>query len=249
MSAAGIWPQARKVIAPGIAFIALGLLWNFIAQRQTSILPPLGDVARDLLARPDFYLSNLWVTIHAALLGLAFGTLAALPLAISFILFQFLRASIFPVALLLNVTPIVAISPALIVAFGFNIVPHVIVAAISAFFPMLINAMSGLQAIDPQALEVFQTMAASRSDIFFRLRLPSSLPYLFSGARLSIAAAMVGSIVSEFMGTSKGIGATIIMATTYLNLAQMWGAIFCSALATLLMIGLVDLTERLTIRW
>ncbi|MGA8705520.1 MAG: ABC transporter permease subunit [Steroidobacteraceae bacterium] len=240
---------AMRLLAPALTFLLLGTIWQLIAFNQTSILPPLGGVAADLAARPGFYLSNLWVTMYAALVGFALGALLALLLAATVIHFAFLRAAVIPVALLLNVTPIVAISPALIVAFGFNAVPHIIVAAVAAFFPMLINAMAGLQSVDPQAMEVFRSMAASRRDIFFRLRLPSSLHFLFSGAKLAITAAMVGAIVSEFMGTSHGIGATIVMATTYLNLKQMWAAIFVSALSTLVLIGLVGLIERATIRW
>jgi NitT/TauT family transport system permease protein len=238
-----------RVLAPALMFLLLGAAWQLIAINQRSILPPLDAVAADLISRPLFYLSNLWVTMYAALIGFAVGGLLALAVAITVIHFSFLRAAVVPVALLLNVTPIVAISPALIVAFGFNAVPHIIVAAVAAFFPMLINAMAGLQSIDAQALEVFRSMAASRADIFFRLRLPSSLHFLFSGARLALSAAMVGAIVSEFMGTSHGIGATIVMATTYLNLKQMWAAIFVSAVSTLCLIGLVDLTEKATIRW
>jgi NitT/TauT family transport system permease protein len=238
-----------RLLAPAVTFVLLGLLWQLIAFNQRSILPPLDAVASDLAARPGFYLSNLRVTMYAALAGFALGALLAVLLAVTVIHFAFLRAAVVPVALLLNVTPIVAISPALIVAFGFNAVPHIIVAAVAAFFPMLINAMAGLQAIDPQALDVFRSMAAPRRDIFFRLRLPSSLQFLFSGAKLAITAAMVGAIVSEFMGTSHGIGATIVMATTYLNLKQMWGAIFVSALSTLALVGLVGLVEKATIRW
>lgn len=240
---------ATRALAPALMFLLLGAAWQLIAVNQRSILPPLDAVAADLLARPGFYLSNLWVTMYAALVGFTLGALLALAVAITVIHFSFLRAAVVPVALLLNVTPIVAISPALIVAFGFNAVPHIIVAAVAAFFPMLINAMAGLQTVDPQALEVFRSMAATRGDVFFRLRLPSSLHFLFSGARLAITAAMVGAIVSEFMGTSHGIGATIVMATTYLNLKQMWAAIFVSAISTLSLIGLVGLTERAMIRW
>lgn len=240
---------AAKLLAPALTFLLLGAAWQFVAAHEKSILPPLDEVAADLLSRPQFYLSNLWVTVYAALIGFLLGSVLALCVAISVIHFSFLRAAVVPVALLINVTPIVAISPALIVAFGFNAIPHVIVAAVAAFFPMLINAMSGLQAVDPQALEVFRSMAASRGDIFFRLRLPASLHFLFSGAKLAITAAMVGAIVSEFMGTSHGIGATIVMATAYLNLKQMWAAIFVSAMGTLTMIGLVGITEKATIRW
>lgn len=249
MRAEAMWQATARVLAPALTFLLLGAAWQFIAVHQRSILPPLDGVASDLLSRPGFYLSNLRVTVYAALIGFLFGAALAVGLAISIIHFSFLRAAVVPVALLLNVTPIVAISPALIVAFGFNAIPHVIVAAIAAFFPMLINAMSGLQSVDPQALEVLRSMSATRGDILFRLRLPASLHYLFAGARLAITAAMVGAIVSEFMGTSHGIGATIVMATTYLNLKQMWAAIFVSAISTLALVGLVEVTEKATIRW
>ncbi|MDR3475991.1 MAG: ABC transporter permease subunit [Devosia sp.] len=238
-----------RILAPALFFLLLAAGWQWVALNLKSILPPLQSVAGDFFSRPGFYLNNLWVTVQAALIGFAVGGGVAFLLAIAVIHFSFLRSAVVPIALLLNVTPVVAISPALIVAFGFNAVPHIIVAAVSAFFPMLINAMTGLRAIDPQALEVFQSMSASRMDILWRLRLPSSLPHLFAGAKLSITAAMVGSIVSEFMGTAHGIGAAIVMATTYLNLNQMWAAIFISAISSLALIGLVGLLERLVIRW
>ena len=240
---------ALRVAAPLLLFLLLAAGWEWVALNLKSILPPLQSVAADMAARPGFYLSNLWVTVQAALAGFAIGGGLAFVLAVLVIHFGFLRSAVVPIALLLNVTPVVAISPALIVAFGFNAVPHIIVAAVSAFFPMLINSMTGLQAIDQQSFEVFRSMSASRMDILWRLRLPSSLPHLFAGARLSIAAAMVGSIVSEFMGTAHGIGAAIVIATTYLNLNQMWGAIFISAISSLLLIGLVGFIERLVIRW
>jgi NitT/TauT family transport system permease protein len=242
--------RAVQGAAPAaFTFAALGLLWQFVAAHQRSILPSLGAVASDLVVRPGFYATNLGVTLGAALFGFVIGGVVAIALAILFIHFPRVRSALFPVALLINVTPIVAISPALIVAFGFNMAPHVIVSAVAAFFPVLVNAMTGLQAVDAQAMDVFRSMAASRTEVFFHLRLPTSLPHLFSGARLSIAAAMVGSIVSEFTGTSQGLGAAIVMSTTYLNLAQLWAAIFVSAAITFLMIRLVDLAETLIVRW
>ena len=189
------------------------------------------------------------MTLSAALLGFVIGAVAAMAMAIGFVHLRWLKDAVFPVALLINVTPIVAISPALIVVFGFGATPHVIVAALSAFFPMLINAMTGFREVDPQVLDIFRSMAATPADIFFRLRLPGSLPHLFAGARLASVAAVIGAIVSEFTGTSEGIGATIVIATTYLDLAQMWAAIFCSAAATLLLIGLLGLAARSIIRW
>ncbi|GAA2237545.1 ABC transporter permease [Herbiconiux moechotypicola] len=240
---------ALTIIAPLVLFVLLALAWQWAAATFKSVLPPLQNVFEDIASRPDFYLENLLVTLEAAMLGFAIGVVVALLLAAAIVHFRFLRAAIMPLALLLNVTPIVAIAPALVVAFGFNEIPHIIVAALSAFFPTLINSITGLRAVDPQALEVFDAMSASKLEIFFRLRVPSSLPYLFAGARLSVTAAMIGAVVSEFTGSSKGIGAVIVMATTYLNLSQMWAAIFFSAVTTLILLGIVGLVERLVVRW
>ncbi|MCA0920771.1 ABC transporter permease [Pseudooceanicola nanhaiensis] len=236
-------------LAPLAVFALLYLGWQAIAFNYRSILPPFGDVTGDFLSRPGFYGTNLLATLHAALTGFAIGSAVAILLAVLAVYFASLRAAILPVALLLNVTPIVAISPALIVAFGFNAVPHIIVAALAAFFPMLINAMSGLRQVDREALDVFHAMSASPVEVFLHLRLPGALPQVFAGAKLGITAAMVGAIVSEFTGTSRGIGAAIVMATTYLNLSQMWVAIFVSALTTLALVGLVVLLEKLIVRW
>jgi len=240
---------ALSIIAPTLLFVLLALLWQWTAATFKSVLPPIQGIVEDIAGRPDFYLMNLGVTLQAALTGFAIGVIVALVLAAAIVQFAFLRAAIMPVALLLNVTPIVAIAPALVVAFGFNQIPHIVVAALSAFFPTLINAITGLRAVDPQALEVFDAMSASRLEVFFRLRVPSSLPFLFAGARLSMTAAMVGAVVSEFTGSSKGIGAVIVLATTYLNLPQMWAAIFFSAITTLILLGIVGLVERLVVRW
>ncbi|ARO14721.1 nitrate/sulfonate/bicarbonate ABC transporter permease [Ketogulonicigenium robustum] len=238
-----------RVVAPLLVFGALYLGWEWVAQNLKSILPPFANIIAEFGKRPLFYLDNLGVTLANALVGFAFGAGSAVLLAVLMVYFGFLRMAIIPVALLLNVTPVVAISPALIVAFGFNAVPHIIVASVAAFFPLLINAMTGLSAIDREAHDVFRALSASRTEVFLRLRLPSSLPHLFAGAKLSITSAMVGSVVSEFMGTSKGLGATIVLATNFLNLSQMWAAIFLSALTSLVLVGIVTLAERLVIRW
>ena len=237
------------ILAPTVLFAVLAIGWQLIAVNYKSILPPLQDIVEDIWSRPAFYLENLWVTLSTALLGFAFGVIVALIIAVFVVHFAFLRAAVMPVALLLNVTPIVAIAPALVVAFGFNAIPHIIVAAISAFFPMLINALSGLRAIDPQTHDVFRAMAATRTEVFFRLRLPASLPYLFAGARLSVAAAMIGAVVAEFFGTDEGLGAVIVMATAFLNLSQMWAAIIFSALTSLALLGIVGVAEKAVVRW
>ena len=229
--------------------LVFAIAWQLVATHTASILPPLGSVAADLWQRPAFYLANLLVTLRAALSGFAAGVVCAIILAVLVDAFDAARSAVMPAALLLNVTPIIAIAPALIVAFGFGPTPHIIVAGIAAFFPMLISAVAGLASADPQTREILACMAASRLDVAWHLKLPASVPLLLSGARLSLSAALVGAVVSEFTGTSHGLGAAIVTATMFLNLKQMWAAIFVSAVSSVVLIGGVGVLERRIAWW
>lgn len=237
------------VLAPVVLIGLLALAWEWVATNRVSVLPTLGSVFTDLADRPSFYWTQLLYTLSTALTGFVIGVGVALALAILIVHIPVLHAAIMPVAVLVHATPIVAISPALVVAFGFGTTPHLIVVALMVFFPMLINAITGLKAVPTDMLEVFRSMAATKSDVFFRLRLPASLTYLFAAAKTCITLGMIGAVVSEFHGATKGLGATIVQAMTYLNLPQMWAAIALSAVVSLILLGLVGLLEKLVVRW
>ena len=114
---------------------------------------------------------------------------------------------------------------------------------------MLMNALTGLDSVDPQALDLFRSVDASRYEVFIRLRFVSSLPYLFSAAKVCASLAVIGSVISEFSNSSEGLGFTIASGTQYNNVAELWAAIFCSAAMALILLGLVSLAATLTIRW
>ena len=121
---------ALTIAAPILLFALLALLWQWTASTFKTVLPPIQEIVADVMSRPEFYLMNLGVTLNSAMTGFLIGVTVALALAAAIIQFKFLRAAIMPVALLLNVTPIVAIAPALVVAFGFSDVPRIIAAVV-----------------------------------------------------------------------------------------------------------------------
>ncbi|TCN55871.1 NitT/TauT family transport system permease protein [Rhodococcus sp. SMB37] len=237
------------VLAPVILMGLLALGWEWVAKNRTSVLPTLGAVFTDLVDRPAFYREHLGYTLSTALIGFVIGIVVAIVLAIVVVHVPLLHAAIMPIAVLVHATPIVAVAPALVVAFGFGTTPHLIVVALMVFFPMLINAITGFKAVPDDMMEVFRSMAASKADIFWRLRLPISATYLFAAARTCVTLAMIGAVVSEFHGANQGLGATIVQAMTYLNLPQMWGAIAISALVSLGLLGAVGLLEKVVVRW
>jgi NitT/TauT family transport system permease protein len=239
----------RRALPPLVVFAVLGVLWQIVAAHDSSVLPPLGAVGRQLTDQPNFWFDQIRYTLLNALLGFGFGVGIALMLATLLIHVPVLRSAIMPVAVLFNVTPVVAIAPALIIGFGFGRAPHVIVAALVSFFPMLVNGLTGLDSADPQAVDLFRSVDASRYEIFIRLRFPSSLPYLFSAAKVCVSLAVIGSVISEFSDSSEGLGFTIASVTQYNNVAELWAAIFCSAAMALVLLGLVSLSAKAIIRW
>lgn len=241
--------RAMTIIAP-IVFVALLVaLWQWVAYSFRSVLPKIEAIFAALFEKPELFLRGLGSTAWMAGVGFVIGTLLALVLAALITYFSWLRAAILPVATMLHVTPIVAIAPALIVAFGFGPEPKIIIAALSAFFPMLINAIAGFSDVDPQVEDVFSALSASKWETFLRLRVPSSLTHLFAGAQVGVTGAVIGQVVAEFMGSAVGLGAIIVAAQSYLALDQMWVAIFFAAFLSLIGLGLVNLAKRLVIRW
>ena len=136
--------------------------------------------------------------------------------------------ALMPVAVVINVTPIVAIAPGLVVAFGFGMLPRYIVTAVVVFFPFLINSIAGLKAVDPGAEDVFTTLHASRFEVLLRLRIPSSVPYLLAGARICLPLALIGAVVAEFSaaGQSAGLGSLVETAASQADLPVVYASVF-----------------------
>ena len=135
-----------------------------------------------------------------------------------------------------------SISPALVQTLA-------VIAALICFFPTLVNMVRGLQAISPQALELARILSASKSEVFWKMRLQSSLPFLFSALRIAATTSVIGAIVGEWVGATRGLGALIIEATFNFNSPLLYATVFLSSGLSVLMFALVALTERLVIRW
>ena len=166
----------------------------------------------------------------------------AIALAVVMAHSRFLEKSIFPLAILVKVTPIVAIAPLLAIWFGFGLMPKVFIAGLIAFFPVMVNGLLGFRSVNPGALELLQSLAASRLEVFLKLRVPSSLPYLFAAFKVSIPLSVIGAVVAEWFSGDRGLGRVIQVANNNLDLDTAFGAIFSLAI---LGIGLYLLTAAL----
>ncbi|MBI5380610.1 MAG: ABC transporter permease [Opitutae bacterium] len=227
----------------------------------------LWEVAVRLLALPEYLLPlpstilGRAIEIHASLLvhagytaieaGLGFvcGALLGMGLAGLFVRYQMLETSVYPYAIALKSVPIVAIAPLLVVWMGNGMAPKVVVAAIISFFPVVVNSVKGLRSIDPEAYDLFDSMSASRRQIFLKLRVPSALPYVFAALRISSTLAVIGAIVGEFSGADRGLGFFITVSAHRLETVDMFVGILMSSLLGIGYFYLVSFIEHRVVSW
>lgn len=149
----------------------------------------------------------------------------------------------------MHTIPIIAVAPILVLLFGNGYTPKIIIAAMICFFPTLVNMVRGLKAVSPAALELMQVLSATKAEIFWKLRLQSSLPFLFAALKIAATTCVIGAIVGEWIGSSFGLGALIIEATYNFRSSLLYATVFVAALLAVLLFSVVSLLEARVIRW
>ncbi len=213
------------------------------------LLPAPSLVLQTLASQPQMYLQATLITLGEALSGLALGVLAGALIASLLTLQPNLEGGVMTLAILIKSTPLVAIAPLLTLWLGFGVLPKIIITSLLSFFPVLINILTGLQRIDPALLDLFRSWKTSRKEIFFHLRLPSALPYLFAALKISAPLALIGAVVAEWTGASGGLGRTMWLAYNNLNLPYLFAAIFILATGGMLVYRLLVWAESRAVFW
>ncbi|MGO9343603.1 MAG: ABC transporter permease [Acidimicrobiales bacterium] len=245
------WLRPSILLPPLVALGALAVGWQLYAIHNPFVIPRLQAIFDDLGSRPDLYLRNALTTLEEALVGAAIGMGAAFLLAVVMSFVSVVERALLPLAVVLNVTPVIAIAPALVVAFGFGETPKYVITAVLVFFPFLINALMGLRSVDPRALDVLKTLHASRSEIMRKLRLPSSLPYLFAAARICMPLSLIGAVVAEFVaaGTANGLGTLIVTAASLGDLKTIYASVFVLSVMGVALFLLVVAIQNRVLTW
>lgn len=194
-----------------------------------------------------------WVTLSATLLGFAIGTGLGILLAVGIIYNRAMDLSVMPWAIASQTIPILAIAPMIIVVLNSigvqGLVPKAIISAYLSFFPVVVGMVKGLRSPDAMHLDLLKTYNATGGDTFRKLRLPSSMPYLFASLKVGIAASLVGAIVGELpTGAVAGLGARLLSGSYYGQTIQIWAALFAAALVAAGLVALVGVIERRTLK-
>ncbi|MBM9503031.1 ABC transporter permease [Streptomyces sp. KK5PA1] len=229
----------------------IAALWEYGARKLPYLLPSLPKIGSSLRTNLGYYVHNALVTLGEATAGLAMGFAAAFVLAVLTSELPLVRRAVMPIAVVLNVTPLVAIAPALVVAFGFGPMPKLIITGLICFFPILINTATGLRSVPRQVLQVYRTMDASRIELLWHLRIPHALPFLFAALRIVFPLSIIGAVVAEMSasGSTRGLGTAISVASSMNQLPVVYASIFVLALMGVLLLLAVTLVERRALHW
>lgn len=245
--------RAFRQALPAVALIVgLLALWELLAR--------LLDIQEWLLPAPSAVwsagidsLQLLWPhvvrTLVETLLGFAVALMAGLGLGIAIDLSPLLRRAIYPLLVASQTVPTIAIAPLLVIWFGYGLLPKIIVVGLVCFFPVVVNTADGLRSASSDLLALLRTMGATRSDLFFKVRLPSALPMIFTGIKVAITYSVVGAIMGEWVGASRGLGIFMLRATNSFRTDWVFVSIFVSAVLSLGLFGLVNVVERLLQPW
>jgi putative hydroxymethylpyrimidine transport system permease protein len=213
------------------------------------LLPAPSEVARALVEDRDVLFPDAWVTAQEVLLGFVLALAAGLAVAVSLHLSPMLRRALYPIVVASQAVPVIVIAPILVIWFGFGMGPKLMVIALICFFPIVVNTLDGLRAVDRDQVRMLRTLGAGRWDLFRRLELPSALPYLFSGAKVAVAVAVIGAVFGELVGSDAGLGHAIQVGTAQLLTARVFAAVLLLAAMAIALFALVSAIERRAVPW
>lgn len=245
-------PLAGKIGPAILSVSVLILAWEAYAQFSgisPTILPAPSRVLAQAFQHRSALLDNTLPTISATLLGFACSLLTAFILSVLVDFFRPIRRALFPVFIISQTLPLVAIAPLIVLWFGFGLTPKIMLVALVTFFPMLVALVQGYEATDEDIAALLASMGASKARIFLMARLPSALPYFFAGLRISITYAVVGAIFAEYAGAAKGLGIYILNSKNNFRPDLVLAAVLVSATLTLVLFGTTLLIQRLAMPW
>jgi putative hydroxymethylpyrimidine transport system permease protein len=237
---------------PALLLAALIGMWEAVvrlAHVEDYVFPAPTAVARSLYDDAGLLSSATLVTLREVALGYLLAVACALVIAVALHFSSALRRALLPLLVLSQTVPTVLLAPILAIVLGYGIEPKLVVVAIVCFFPIVVNAVDGLRAADPELIRMMRTLHGSRLAIFRRVEFPGALPAIFSGARIAATYAAVGAVFGEWAGSSAGLGFVILQAQPALETARIFAAVVVLSALALALYGLVTLTERILVPW
>jgi NitT/TauT family transport system permease protein len=233
-------------------FLLLLVAWQLTVryfQIPDIILPSPSDIADYLIRRDTLFVSHLWPTLMQTVGGFALAVAGGVALAVIVALTEFGRRAVMPLLVVAQIIPKIAVAPVFMLWFGLGDLSRILIAFLIAFFPIVINTVSGLSSVEPNVVLLGRAFARSRWKFFVKIQLPHAMPYLFDGMKVSITLAVIGVIVAEFVSSQRGLGYLIMFGNGRLDTVMMMTAIVVLSAMGLALYGVIALLARMVVYW
>lgn len=240
------------VVTSIVSVIALVLFWEFfvrIFDIPYVILPAPSAVIREGISRYPLYFHNSWVTLYETVVGFLLAAVIGVALSVAIVYSRTLKSALFPLIITLQIVPKVAIAPLLLIWAGYGASSKIVLALLVAFFPIVVNMVAGLAAVDEEIVELCRILHANRWKEFVKVRLPNALPYLFSSLKVASTLAVIGAVIGEFVGGNSGLGYLIIVSNTEMRTSMAFVSIVCLSVLGLALYGLISVAEKWSMPW
>ncbi len=237
---------------PALILLALLALWEAFARlfhAPAWLLPTPSAIGGELGHSWGLLWGHTLVTLEEVLIGFALALAVGILLAIAIAYSQLLERSIYPIVIASQTIPVIAIAPLLLIWVGYGLWPKVIVVALISFFPIVVNMVDGLKSVDADMVNMLRTLGGSRWDAFTKVQVPTSLPYLFSGARIAVAVSVIGAVIGEWVGASKGLGYLMLRSAPYFQTSRVFAAILILSVIGVGLFAVVSVLERVLLPW
>ena len=192
---------------------------------------------------------NTLVTLEEVLLGLAVSAVAGVLFAVAMHLFRPLRDAAYPLLVASQAIPVVVLAPIFVLAFGYGIGPKLAIVALICFFPITVNLLDGLRAVEPELLKLMRSLGASRLRTLRSVELPAALPYLFSGLKIAAAVSVIGAVFGEWAGADEGLGRLVLLGNNQLQTPRVYAGIVILTVMAVALFALTALAERVACPW
>ena len=245
--------RRRSRHAPAvITAVGMLVLWHLIVTGfavPDYIAPSPIQVLQVFVEQGDILWINFWPTLLEAVAGFVLGNTIAVLLAVWFVHNRLAERAFYPIAVFINTIPIIAVAPILVLMLGNGYAPKIVIAALICFFPTLVNMVRGLKAVSPQMLELMRVLSASDREILWKIRLQSSLPFLFAALKIASTTCVIGAIVGEWIGSNYGLGSLIIEATYNFRAPLLYATVILGAGLAVGFFVTTTLIERRVLKW
>lgn len=243
---------SKKVVAPVCAVVALLAVWQgacSLGLVPNFMLPSPVQVVTALVADFPLLLSHMWTTLSEAALGLVTGVAVGFVFAVLMDKFETFYLAFDPLLTVSQTIPTVAIAPLLVLWFGYGLMPKVLLVVLTTFFPVTVALASGFRSVDPDQVDLLRTMNATEWQIFRYAKLPAAMEQFFSGLRISATYAIVGAVISEWLGGFTGLGVYMTRVRKSFAYDRMFAVIIITSALSLALMKGVDVLERICMPW